>query len=106
MMGFVMPSKMSMETVPKPTGDNVSVSEMPSAVYAAITFSGHAMDDDMLQKKQELLNLLEEDGKYVPTVSGDHVVWMMARYDPPWTPDLQRTNEVLVQVSSATTATA
>lgn len=41
MMSFVMPSKYTKETLPKPKNPDVAIIEVPSHLAAALTFRGH-----------------------------------------------------------------
>jgi hypothetical protein len=41
MMSFVMPSKYTKDTLPKPKNPDVAIIEVPSHLAAALTFRGH-----------------------------------------------------------------
>jgi hypothetical protein len=41
MMSFVMPSKYTKDTLPKPNNPDVHILEVPSHLAAALTFRGH-----------------------------------------------------------------
>lgn len=91
-MQFVLPSKYTMDNVPRPTNPLVVVKEVPSRKYGVLRFSGIA-DDKLVAKKLELLSKALEDAGY--KVVGDYV---LARYNPPWTIPFLRTNEVMLPV--------
>ena len=41
---FIMPSKYTAETIPRPVQNDVRIAELPESITAAIRFSGHAND--------------------------------------------------------------
>ncbi|CAM6082004.1 unnamed protein product [Calypogeia fissa] len=100
-MQFILPSKYTMETVPKPTDERVKLREIPKRTVAAITFSGVA-NESLTQKKLVILRkaLQEEESGY--RTIGEHV---LARYNDPFTPWFLRTNEVIVPVEKADLST-
>ncbi|CAM6103010.1 unnamed protein product [Calypogeia fissa] len=100
-MQFILPSKYTMETVPKPTDERVKLREIPKRTVAAITFSG-VVNESLTQKKLGILRkaLQEEESGY--RTIGEHV---LARYNDPFTPWFLRTNEVIVPVEKADLST-
>lgn len=89
---FIMPSSYTLESLPKPKNDKVSLVARPERVYAVIRFTGWGKDAKMLEKEQKLLEYLRRDGIETDGAS------VFARYDPPWTFPLFRRNEVLIPV--------
>lgn len=91
-VSFVMPSKYSRDTLPKPNNTEVKLVEVPSRRYAVIRFSGTVSDASAAQMKEKLLELLKRDS--IET-EGEP---MLAQYNPPWTPPPMRRNEVMVEL--------
>ncbi|KAL3698235.1 hypothetical protein R1sor_012311 [Riccia sorocarpa] len=91
-MQFLLPDKYTMDNVPKPTDDRVSVKAVPARKYGVLTFAGVA-DDTLTQKMLGTLkNALNEKGY---KITGDYI---LARYNPPWTLGFLRKNEVMLPV--------
>eukprot|EP00882_Tetradesmus_deserticola_P003204 GHRQ01003397.1.p1 GENE.GHRQ01003397.1~~GHRQ01003397.1.p1 ORF type:complete len:250 (+),score=104.41 GHRQ01003397.1:109-858(+) len=92
-MSFVMPSKYSAASLPKPNNADVAIREVPGHTAAVLTFRGHVRGRELVEKKkQELIALLAEEG-LVPV--GDVKLY---QYHPPFTYGWQRVNEVLYEV--------
>jgi effector-binding domain-containing protein len=91
-VSFVMPSKYSMDTLPKPNNAEVRLVEVPSKRYAVIRFSGTVSEASAAERKEKLLELLKRDA--LETIGEP----MLAQYNPPWTPPPMRRNEVMVEL--------
>ncbi|KAL4188489.1 hypothetical protein AMTRI_Chr08g202590 [Amborella trichopoda] len=92
-MQFVLPSKYSLiSKVPRPTDSKVVIREVPGKKYGVIRFNGVA-DDKLVKEKVEKLKGGLEGAGY--KIIGD---WLLARYNPPWTLPIFRTNEVMLPV--------
>lgn len=91
-MQFVLPSKYTIENVPKPTDSRVSVKEFPEQYFGAVTFSGFTDHKIVEEKSEKLKKEIEANGW---KVAGDFV---LARYNPPWTIPFLRRNEILYPV--------
>lgn len=89
---FVMPSKYTMETLPKPNNPAVTLAPRGERTYAVVKFSWRGRDDEMHKKEAELREAMERDGL---SVTGSAVY---ARYNPPWTLPIFRRNEVLLPI--------
>jgi len=93
-MQFILPSKYTMETAPKPTDPLVKVVQVPERVIAVHTFNGWANMKTLEKGKQEeLVAALQKDGVKItgkPFLMG---------YNPPWTLGPWRKNEVAVEVA-------
>jgi len=89
---FVMPSKYTLETLPKPNNPAVAIREVPAAKVAVIRFSGLAGESNVAGKTADLMRWIESRGL---RPSGTP---QLARYNPPWTLPFMRRNEVLVEV--------
>ncbi|SDZ91039.1 SOUL family heme-binding protein [Microbulbifer marinus] len=90
-VSFVMPSRYTMETLPRPNNAAVTIRQLPETRYAVIRFSGLAGEQKVAQKTADLLAWLDEKGL---RASGEPE---LARYNPPWTLPFLRRNEVMVE---------
>ena len=87
---FVMPSKYTMATLPKPNNPRVTLRQIPKRNYAVIRFSGFAG----LQKVANMTSSLEawlKTQNIRPKGKAE-----LSRYDPPWTLPFFRRNEVMI----------
>ncbi len=58
-MAFVMPSKYSLSTLPRPDSEDVRLREVPGCMAAALAFSGHVGGEQVWRdKEQELLGMI------------------------------------------------
>ena len=89
---FVMPSKYTIATLPRPNDPAVAIREVPAAKVAVIRFSGLAGESNVAGKTADLMRWIESRGL---RASGTP---QLARYNPPWTLPFMRRNEVLVEV--------
>ena len=92
-VAFVMPSHYTMETLPTPNNDQVTLREVPASDYAVVRFSGLAGEKKVAKKTSELLQWMKSKS-LIPVGSPE-----LARYNPPWTPPFLRRNEIRVQYS-------
>lgn len=88
---FVMPSKYTMQTLPKPNNSEVSIIEVPMQTYGVIKFSGFTGEQKVAEKTQALKTWMQ--GQNLKII-GDAE---MARYNPPWTLPFMRRNEVMIE---------
>lgn len=91
-MTFVLPSKYSIETVPTPLDENVTVKVLPEIKVATLQYSGK-MNENNIQKHTQML----EDWvikKGFNAVSSPY----SAAYDPPWTLPMLRRNEIHIPI--------
>jgi effector-binding domain-containing protein len=89
---FVMPSRYSLEALPKPNNPSVKLVPLPAERFAAIRFSGLADDEALARYKQRLLNRISEERL---TAEGEAI---MSFYNPPWTLPFLRRNEIMVKL--------
>jgi hypothetical protein len=87
---FFMPSKYTMENLPKPNNSAVELRQIPATNYAAIRFSGLTSEAKTAKKTAELLAWLENKNL---NLVGEPV---LARYNSPVSLPVWRRNEVLV----------
>ncbi|KAL4338053.1 hypothetical protein HN51_048136 [Arachis hypogaea] len=92
-MQFILPSVYEKaEDAPKPIDEKVEIKEEGERKYGVVKFSGVASDGVVNEKVEKLKGCLERDGY---KVIGD---FLLARYNPPWTIPMFRTNEVMIPV--------
>ena len=82
-MSFVMPSEFTMENMPVPTDDAVTVRETEPAVYAVKFVGGWARDGEMQDAAKSLRAAVEGQGLAVKVDDAGEPVWLQARYDSP-----------------------
>ena len=86
---FIMPSNYGLNRLPKPSGADVKLRELPPARRAAIRFSGWWSDDLFNAKNAALQEWLRRKGI---TTAGEPI---FAYYNDPFTPGFLRRNEIL-----------
>lgn len=93
-MTFTMPSKYTIDTLPIPVDDRVTLEKVPERYVAAYTFSGFwsASKNQKLGKK--LLKWLSRNKQFIAASEPK-----FAGYNPPWTLPFFRRNEMLVELS-------
>ena len=91
---FTMPSKYTMQTLPKPNNPNITITEVPAQTYGVIKFSGLAGSKKLATKTEELQSWMQTQNL---TITGEPE---LARYNPPWTLPFLRRNEVMIAYKS------
>lgn len=91
-VSFVMPSRHSMKTLPKPNNQRVSLRELPERRFAVISFSGLADRDTLLKQTEDLKSFVTSKKL---TVASEPAY---AFFNPPWTLPFLRRNEVMLEV--------
>jgi hypothetical protein len=94
---FFMPSKYTMQTLPRPNNPAVQIVELSGETMAVLRFSNSRSAERIAEKSIELIRGLERT-RWV--ASGEIVTWL---YDPPWTLPFFRRNEVAVPVRARNT---
>ncbi len=89
---FVMESKYTMETLPKPKDPDIRLVQRPERIMAVHRYSGGWSEERYDAHEKILLDSLATDR--VETVG----VPVFARYDAPFTPWFLRRNEVMIEV--------
>lgn len=89
---FSMPSKYTLETLPKPNNNAVKLREVPAQRVAVIRFSWYATDSRITRLESQLIALLQRDG-LTPLSSPAY-----AGYNPPLSAPWIQRNEVMVEV--------
>ena len=90
---FVMPSRYTLDNIPKPKNNAVRLKEIPSKTYVVLKYSGFNTVAKVQSKTQEALEWATQ--KNLKIISGPQ----LSRYDPPWTLPMFRRNEIMVEVS-------
>ena len=91
---FVMPAQYTMDTLPTPGNDAITLTPLTSARFAVIRFSGKANDTMLAERTDELRTFIDE--KQLHAISSP----TYAFFNPPWTLPFLRRNEVMVEISS------
>ena len=94
-VAFTMPSKYTLETLPKPRNSSIRIRELPPMRYAVVRFSGAPAEAKVQARTQELLVAVEAAGLRSSGAAPSY-----ARYDPPWTPSFLRRNELSVELAA------
>ena len=89
---FFMPSKWSMETLPRPDDDDVRLVTVAPQTVAVLSFSGDRGPAAVEARSEQLRNVLRDNGI---EPKGEATAWF---YDPPWTLPFRRRNEVVVPI--------
>ncbi len=91
-VGFVMPSKYTLENLPVPVGKAISFRKIARRKVAVLRFSGTLNSRLAIRRAKELETWLNEN-KYRKKTD-----FIFAQYNPPWIPGLFRRNEILTEV--------
>ncbi len=91
-LAFVMPSKFTMETLPKPKNPNITIKQMPAQQLAVVTFSGWVDEEKLAAQTTRLNEWMAKNGL---KASGSA---QLSRYNPPWTLPFWRRNEVWMKL--------
>jgi hypothetical protein len=89
---FLMPSKYTMETVPKPLDERIKLKKEKGKIIAAYRYSGVWSKKKYEKMKQKLLSLINKRGL---KIKGEPT---FARYNSPFMPWLFRRNEILIEI--------
>jgi SOUL heme-binding protein len=89
---FVMPSKYTLQTLPKPSDPRVTLREIPAQRVAAVRFSKFSTEATIAAQTALLQNWMAQQGLKAAGKA------QFARYDPPFVPPLLRRSEILIAV--------
>ena len=92
MVGFVMPDKYTMDTVPKPKDERVSIRLVEARRVAVISYSGTWSEERYKEHEKKLFEHMKAKEL---TAAGKPV---FARYNSPMIPWFMRRNEIIVPV--------
>lgn len=93
-VAFIMPSKYTLETLPRPKHPGIRFTLVDAPIMAAVRFSGYFQKNRIRKAKRRLEDWITQgniEGE------GDFIV---ARYNPPWVPWFLARNEVMIQINS------
>ena len=93
-VGFVMPSQETMETLPEPDDGRVSLRSVGPSFAAALPYSGRWT----VQRYQTRLARLTEAVEAAGFRPNGPPQW--SRFDPPWKPAFLRRNEVVLPIDA------
>lgn len=100
-ISFVMPSKYTKDTLPRPNNDNVKIKEIPAQTFAAYAWRGASPKPaEVEDKKQKLLAALKQHDVTAEDTDKSYL-W---QYYPPFAPSWIRLQEVLVPVEAPSDA--
>ncbi len=94
-MGFVVPRDVTANGIPQPLHEEVEISQRPGGRFAVIRFSG-PLNDSTRREQERLLR----DWMSSRNLRGSDNT-ETAGYDPPWTPNPFRRNEILIKLVDA-----
>lgn len=92
-MSFVLPEKLAIGSAPTPTGEGVSLGEMPPMRVIVLRYSGAAKPESRDRELARLRAWAAEEGI---TTEGEPID---AFYDSPMTPGFLRRNEVFLRMA-------
>ena len=93
-VAFVVPSRYSASTVPKPLDPRIEIRAVPARRVAVWRYSGRWTQERYDQMERQLREAIVARGL---SVNGPPV---LARYDPPFVPWFMRRNEVLIPTAA------
>lgn len=91
-VAFIMPPGRTLDDLPQPADERVSLREIPAHRALALQFSGYADREEIAERANALRDFAEAQGLApdgAPTYAG---------YNPPWTLPWFRRNEVLLKL--------
>jgi len=91
-VSFTMPSGYSMDTLPRPNNEAVSIESVDAHLAAVIRFGGGVSSSKVDKAQAQLESWIAERGL---AAIGEP---QFAQYDPPWQPGFARRNEVMIVV--------
>ncbi len=91
-MAFVMPSKFTLDTLPKPKNPNITIKQMPAQQIAVVTFSGWVDEEKLAAQTTRLNEWMAKSGLKTSGTA------QLSRYNPPWTLPFWRRNEVWMKL--------
>jgi hypothetical protein len=89
---FVMPSRYTLSTLPKPNNPAVQLREVPAKTWAVLRYSGFNTQASIQQRTDELVAWLA--AQKIQIIGSPQ----LARYNPPWTLPMFRRNEIMQEI--------
>ena len=93
-MSFLIPSKVAAAGTPAPKGQDVRLKQITGGTIATINFKGWRSEEKRELAVKKLRDWVDSKGW---KAKGEP---FFAIYDPPWTPEIFRTNEVWLRVDA------
>lgn len=93
-MSFVLPKEIDLKKAPDPNNENVQLDTIEGGTYAVLRFKGWRDEEKQKQAAEALVKWVESE-KLKPLGSTFY-----AFYNPPWTPEILRRNEVWIRIDS------
>ena len=90
---FVMPSKYSLKSLPKPNNPEIKIRQLGNRRCAVLKFSGTVTEEKFNSKVEALINLIQSENLEIIGVPE------LARYNPPWTLPFLRRNEIIIEIN-------
>ncbi len=91
-VAFTLPSKYTVESLPKPDNANIRFRQVAPSLRAILQYTWYATESRVTAKKQLLTELLVRDGFKIVSEM------ISAQYNPPLSFPLLRRNEVMVEI--------
>jgi hypothetical protein len=92
-ISFVMPSRYTLDTIPKPMNDQVKLEQLTDTKMVTFQFSGTNSAANLTKHKEQLDAYIAENN--IAIIGKE----LYAFYNAPWTPPFMRRNEVMYRVS-------
>jgi hypothetical protein len=93
-MAFVMPASLKTDQVPKPMDKSITIREVSADRFAVLSFSGGHNVKNEAEALAQLKTWMATEGLSVLSPP------VFAYFDPPWTPQFLRRNEVMVRTKA------
>ena len=93
-MSFSMPSKYTLDNLPKPNDKRISIETTVKKTFAVITYSGSWNEKRNMEKAELLKSWIVNKSDYKITSQA-----IYAGYNPPWTIPMFKKNEAFIEVS-------
>jgi hypothetical protein len=91
---FVMPSQYTLDNIPKPKNDAITLKELPSKFFLVYSYSWLNTLSRVQTKTDEALEWANRKGLKVIGAP------QLSRYDPPWTPPMFKRNEIMLEIAA------
>lgn len=92
-VSFVMPSRHSMNSLPKPNDNRVQLKEVPSQKFIVIQFSGLNSQSNIDTHQSHLIKHIQENK--IKIIGSPKYAF----YNPPWTLPFLRRNEIMLEIA-------
>jgi hypothetical protein len=89
---FMMPTAYTMDSLPKPVNQGVSLHQIPPKRFVVIRFSGRPSENELKQEHDNLNAAMQSQN--LTAISGP----IYAFFNPPWTLPPLRRNEIMIEI--------